>query len=83
MDLELQKSGFIAKWLELESKPNRKLPDVVGNYNEDLYQLPGHNITFSLLFRGHLFLAFLTGFYEEKITIGEELIIAIDEYKIE
>ena len=49
LDLELQKSGFIAKWLELESKPNRKLPDIVGNYNEDLYKLPGHNITLSLL----------------------------------
>ena len=83
LDLELQKSGFIAKWLELESKPNRKLPDIVGNYNEDLYKLPGHNITLSLLLRGHLFPAFLTGFYEEQITIGEELIKAIDEYKKE
>jgi len=80
LDLELQKSGFIANWLELENKPNRKFADVIGNYNEELYQLPGHNITLSLLFRGHLFPAYLTGFYEKQITIGEELIKAIEEY---
>lgn len=81
LELELHKSGFTAKWLELEGKPNRKLPDIVGNYNNELYQHPGHNINLSLLFRGHLFPAFLTGFYEEQITIGLDLIKVIDEYK--
>ena len=81
MELELHKSGFTAKRLELESKPNRQLTDLVGNYNNVLYQRPGHNITLSLLFRGHLFPAFLTGFYEEQITVGLELIKVIDEYK--
>ena len=67
--------------MELESKPNRKLPGIVGNYNNELYQQPGHNITLSLLLRGLLFPAFLTGFYEEQITVGLELIKVIDEYK--
>lgn len=81
LELEQHKSGFSAKWLELENKPNRKLTDIVGNYSNELYQHPGHNITLSLLFRGHLFPEFLTGFYEEQITIGLELIKALDEHK--
>jgi hypothetical protein len=81
LELELMKNGFTAKWLELDSKPNRKLPDLIGNYSKDLYQHPGHSITLSLLLRGHLFPAFLTGFYEEQITIGVELLKVIDEYK--
>jgi hypothetical protein len=81
LELEQHKSGFSAKWLALESKPNRKLPDIVGNYSNALYQHPGHNMTLSLLFRGHLFPEFLTGFYEAQITIKLELIKVIDEYK--
>jgi hypothetical protein len=80
LELELMKNGFTAEWLELDTKPNRKLPDLIGNYSKDLYQHPGHNITLALLLRGHLFPAFLTGFYEEQITIGAELLIVIDEY---
>ena len=80
LELEPHKSGSTAKWLELKGKLNRKSPDIVGNYSDKLYQHLGHNINLYVLFRGHLFPAFLAGFYEEQIIVGLELIKVIDEY---
>jgi hypothetical protein len=81
LELELTKSRFTAKWCELDSKPNRKLPALIGHYSKDFYQHPEHRVILSLLLRAHLFPAFLAGSYEEQITIGVDLLNAIDEYR--
>ncbi|WP_258105835.1 hypothetical protein [Marinoscillum sp. MHG1-6] len=80
LDLQLHKSGFFSEWLELEKRPNPSLDEAIGNYSEKLTKHEGHNIVLSIFYRGFLFTEFLTGFYEEQITSGGELIKAIDEY---
>lgn len=80
LDLQLHKTGFFSKWLELEERPNQSIDAAIGNYTEELTTHEGHDIVLSILYRGYLFTAFLTGFYEEQITSGTELINAIEAY---
>jgi len=80
LDLELHKSGFFSKWLELEKRPNQKLREALGNYTDTLTEHKGNDIVLSILYRGFLFTAELTGFYEEQVTFGNELLIAIENY---
>ena len=80
LDLELHKSGFFSNWLEIEKRPNQKLFEAVGNYTNELSEHKGNDIVLSLLYRGFVFTPYLTNFYEEQITIGEELIKTIEEY---
>jgi hypothetical protein len=74
------KSGFFSNWLEIEKRPNQKLFEAVGNYSDELCEHKGNDIVLSLLYRGFVFTPYLTNFYEEQITIGEELIKTIEEY---
>ena len=80
LDLELHKSGFFSSWLEFEKRPNQKLREAVGNYTDVLTEHKGNNIVLSILYRGFLFTAELTGFYEEQLTFGNELLVAIEKY---
>jgi hypothetical protein len=80
LDLEFHKNGFFTKWLQLESIPNQKLTDVVGNYTNDLCEHPGNDVVLSLLHRGFLFDPYLTNWYKEQISIGKELLKAIENY---
>jgi len=80
LDLELQKSGFISNWLEFEKRPNQKLSEAVGNYTNELCEHKGNDIVLSLLYRGFLVTPYLTNFYEEQISIGNELLKEIEDY---
>ena len=80
LDLEFHKNGFFTKWFQLESIPNQKLTDVVGNYTNDLCEHPGNDVVLSLLHRGFLFDPYLTNWYVEQISFGEELLEAIEDY---
>jgi hypothetical protein len=80
LDLELHKSGFFSEWIELEKRPNQKLNEVIGNYTDELSEHKGNDIVLSLLYRGFLFTADLTNFYKEQVTLGNELLEAIDNY---
>lgn len=80
LDLELHKSGFFSNWLELEKRPNQKLREALGNYTDTLTEHKGNDIVLSILYRGFLFTAELTGFYEEQVNFGNELLIAIENY---
>ena len=80
LDLELHKSGFFSNWLELEKRPNQKMREALGNYTDELTEHKGNDIVLSILYRGFLFTAELTGFYEEQVTFGNELLIAIENY---
>ena len=80
LDLELHKSGFFSNWLELEKRPNQKMREALGNYTDKLTEHKGNDIVLSILYRGFLFTAELTGFYEEQVTFGNELLIAIENY---
>ncbi|MFD2725700.1 hypothetical protein [Hyunsoonleella rubra] len=80
LDLELHKSGFFSRWLELEKRPNQKMREALGNYTDTLTEHKGNDIVLSILYRGFLFTAELTGFYEEQVTFGNELLTAIENY---
>ena len=80
LDLELHKSGFFSSWLELEKRPNQKMREALGNYTDTLTEHKGNDIVLSILYRGFLFTAELTGFYEEQVTFGNELLNAIEKY---
>lgn len=56
-----------------------KITDIVGNYTDELCQHPGHHIVLSLLYRGYVFAAYLTDFYEEQISVGKELLKSIED----
>lgn len=80
LDLELHKNGFFSSWLELEKRPNQKMREALGNYTDVLTEHKGNDIVLSILYRGFLFTAELTGFYEEQITFGNKLLTAIENY---
>ncbi len=80
LDLELHKSGFFSSWLELEKRPNQKMREAVGNYTDKLTEHKGNDIVLSILYRGFLFTAELTSFYEEQVTYGNELLKVIEDY---
>ena len=80
LDLELHKNGFFSEWIELEKRPNQKLNEVIGNYTDELCNHKGNDIVLSLLYRGFLFTADLTNFYNEQVTNGNELLLAIKNY---
>ena len=81
LELELQKSSFWSEWLELEKRPNQKLNEMLGNYTNILCEHKGNGIVLSLFVRGFLFDPYLTDWYKEQITLGKELLKAIEEYK--
>jgi len=81
LELELQKSGFFSEWLEFENRPNQKLNEILGNYTDILCKHKGNAIVLSLFVRGFLFDPYLTDWYKEQITLGKELLKAIEEYK--
>ncbi|MFX0556507.1 hypothetical protein ACOCEA_06895 [Maribacter sp. CXY002] len=83
LDLELHKSGFFSRWMEFKKRPNQKLNEVIGNYTDLLAKHKGSDIVLSLLYRGFLFTAELTGFYDEQITVGKELLQAIEDHNNE
>ncbi|MEP2024470.1 MAG: hypothetical protein ABJH98_13760 [Reichenbachiella sp.] len=83
LDLQLHKSGFFSQWIELEARPNQNIQEVLGNYTDQLCEHEGHDIVLSLLYRGYLFTAYLTGFYEEQIIAGKEVIKAINAFRNE
>lgn len=80
LDLELHKSGFFSSWLELEKRPNQKMRKALGNYTDVLTEHKGNDIVLSILYRGFLFTAELTGFYEEQVSFGNELLTAIEDH---
>ncbi len=80
LDLELHKSGFFSEWIELEKRPNQKMNEVIGNYTDKLCEHRGNDIVLSILYRGFLFTADLTNFYEEQVSVGKELLKAIEDY---
>ncbi len=80
LDLELHKSGFFSEWIELEKRPNQKLNEVIGNYTDELCDHKGNDMVLSLLYRGFLFTADLTNFYNEQLTYGNKLLLAIENY---
>jgi hypothetical protein len=79
LDLELQKNGFMPEWLEIENRPNQKLNEMLGNYTDILCEHKGHGIVLSLFVRGFLFDPYLTDWYKKQITLGKELLKAIEE----
>ena len=81
LELELQKNGFWSEWLEIEKRPNQKLNEMLGNYTDILCEHKGNGIVLSLFVRGFLFDPYLTDWYKEQITLGKELLKAIEEYK--
>lgn len=80
LDLELHKSGFFSNWLELEKRPNQKMGEALGHYTDILTEHKGNDIVLSILYRGFLFTAELTGFYEEQVDFGNKLLTAIEKY---
>ncbi|WP_298346961.1 hypothetical protein [uncultured Algibacter sp.] len=80
LDLELHKSGFFSEWIELEKRPNQKLNEVIGNYTDELCDHKGNDMVLSLLYRGFLFTADLTNFYNEQLTYGNKLLLSIENY---
>lgn len=70
LDLELHKNGFFSSWLELEKRPNQKMREAIGNYTDVLTEHKGNDIVLSILYRGFLFTAELTDFYDEQVTFG-------------
>lgn len=74
LELELDRSGFLYSYIELDEKVHTSLSTVIGKYTIELKNHPGHKIIMRLLFRGGIGNSSLTGFYENHIKTGQELI---------
>ena len=74
LELELDRSGFLYSYIELDEKVHTGLSTVIGKYTIELKNHPGHKIIMRLLFRGGIGNSSLTGFYENHIKTGQELI---------
>jgi hypothetical protein len=74
LELELDRNGFFYSYTQLDQKVHTDLFTLMGNYNSELKNHPGHKIIMRLLFRGGTNNSFLTGFYENHIKTGNQLI---------
>lgn len=74
LELELDRSGFLYSYIELDEKVHTGLSTVIGKYTIELKNHYGHKIIMRFLFRGGIGNSSLTGFYENRIKTGQELI---------
>jgi len=79
LELELDKNGFFYSYTQLDQKVHTDLFTLMGNYNSELKNHPGHKIIMRLLFRGGTNNSFLTGFYENHIKTGNQLIEVLNK----
>ena len=79
LELELDRNGFFYSYTQLDQKVHTDLFTLMGNYNSELKNHPGHKIIMRLLFRGGTNNSFLTGFYENHIKIGNQLIEILNQ----
>ena len=79
LELELDRNGFFYSYTQLDQKVHTDLFTLMGNYNSELKNHPGHKIIMRLLFRGGTNNSFLTGFYENHIKTGNQLIEILNQ----
>ena len=79
LELELDRNGFFYSYTQLDQKVHTDLFTLMGNYNSELKNHPGHKIIMRLLFRGGTNNSFLTGFYENHIKKGNQLIEILNQ----
>ena len=79
LELELDRNGFFYRYTQLDEKVHTDLFTLMGNYNSELKNHPGHKIIMRLLFRGGTNNSFLTGFYENHIKTGNQLIEILNQ----
>ena len=80
LELELDKHGFVNKWLALDSKTHADLTKQISLYDDELCEHSGHGIIMALFLRGGSNTTFLTPLYEKQIKSGKELSQAIENY---
>jgi len=79
LELELDRNGFFYSYTQLDQKVHTDLFTLMGNYNSELKNHPGHKIIMRLLFRGGTNNSFLTGFYENHMKTGNQLIEILNQ----
>ena len=79
LELELDRNGFFYSYTQLDQKVHTDLFTLMGNYTLELKKHPGHKIIMRLLFRGGTNNSFLTGFYENHIKTGNQLIEVLNQ----
>ena len=79
LELELDRNGFFYSYTQLDQKVHTDLFTLMGNYTSKLKNHPGHKIIMRLLFRGGTNNTFLTGFYENHIKTGNQLIEILNQ----
>ena len=79
LELELDRNGFFYSYTQLDQKVHTDLFTLMGNYTSELKNHPGHKIIMRLLFRGGTNNSFLTGFYENHIKTGNQLIEILNQ----
>ncbi|MDA9364511.1 DUF6090 family protein [Flavobacteriaceae bacterium] len=79
LELELDRNGFFYSYTQLDQKVHTDLFTLMGNYTLELKKHPGHKIIMRLLFRGGTNNSFLTGFYENHIKTGNQLIDVLNQ----
>ena len=79
LELELDRNGFFYSYTELDQKVHTDLFSLLGKYSMELKNHPGHKIIMRLLFRGGTNNSFLTGFYENHIKTGNQLIEILNQ----
>ena len=77
--LELDRNGFFYSYTQLDQKVHTDLFTLMGNYTSKLKNHPGHKIIMRLLFRRGTNNTFLTGFYENHIKTGNQLIEILNQ----
>ena len=79
LELELDRNGFFYSYTQLDQKVHTDLFTLIGNYSSELKNHPGHKIIMRLLFRGGTNNSFLTGFYENHMKTGNQLIEILNQ----
>ena len=79
LELELDRNGFFYSYTQLDQKVHTDLFTLMGNYTLELKNHPGHKIIMRLLFRGGTNNSFLTGFYENHMKTGNQLIEILNQ----
>lgn len=79
LELELDRNGFFYSYTQLDQVVHTDLFTLMGNYTSELKNHPGHKIIMRLLFRGGTNNSFLTGFYENHIMTGNQLIEILNQ----
>ena len=79
LELELDRNGFTYIYTELDRKVHTDLYTLMGKYTLELKNHPGHKIIMRLLFRGGTNNTFLTGYYEDHIITGHQLIEILNQ----